>query len=77
MTKPDLPRYCIVGERPVKAIETEDGGMDVQGYDWKTGDFVRAMNHLTDVMMPDGEVEVVTEAVFEAHVQRLRAQLLH
>ena len=49
--------------------------MDVQGYDWKTGGFIRAMNHLTDVMLPDAEVQMVTEAAFEAHVQRLRAKL--
>jgi hypothetical protein len=43
----DLPRYCIVGARPVKAIETEDGGMDILAYDWSTGEFARHMEFLT------------------------------
>ena len=29
----DLPKYFIVGNRPVKFVETEDGGMTVQAFD--------------------------------------------
>ena len=33
----DLPRYFIVGNRPVKFVKTEDGGMSVQVFDWSNG----------------------------------------
>lgn len=71
----DLPRYCIVGARPVKAIETEDGGMDVLAYDWSTGEFTRDMGYLTRVSLPDEEVEIVSPDEFEAYVAKLRAKL--
>jgi hypothetical protein len=31
-----LPRYCLVGARPVRALQTADGGM--------TGEFVRDLS---------------------------------
>ncbi len=71
----DLPRYCIVGARPVKAIETEDGGMDILAYDWSTGEFARHMEFLTRVCLPDEEVEVVSQEQFDAQVAELRARL--
>jgi len=70
----DLPRYCIVGARPVKAIETEDGGMDILAYDWSTGEFVRHMEYLTRVCLPNEEVEVVSQQEFDAHVAKLHAR---
>jgi hypothetical protein len=71
----DLPRYCIVGARPGKAIETEDGGMDILAYDWSTGEFARDMECLTRVSLPDEEVEVVSREQFDAYVAELRAKL--
>lgn len=71
----DLPRYCIVGARPVKAIETEDGGMDVLAFDWSTGEFARDMNYLTRVTLPDEEVETVPAHEFDAYVAELRSRL--
>jgi hypothetical protein len=71
----DLPRYCVVGARPVKAIETEDGGMDVLAYDWSTGEFAREMGYLTRVSLPDEEVEIVSPDEFDAYVAKLRAKL--
>jgi len=68
----NLPIYCIVGHRPVKALATEDGGMDVLAYDWATGEFRREPGYLHRVVTPDGEVDVVTEKEFEEHVARLR-----
>ncbi|MBX3187552.1 MAG: hypothetical protein KF819_11080 [Labilithrix sp.] len=69
----DLPRYCIVGARPVKAIRTPDGGMDVLAYDWKTGELRRDMTYLDRVITPDVEVDIVSEAEFERRVAELRA----
>jgi len=70
----DLPRYCIVGARPVKAIATADGGTDILAYDWSTGEFVRHMEYLTRVCLPDDEVEVVSQEQFDARVAELRAR---
>ncbi len=72
MSDLDLPRFAIVGSRPVKAIDTPDGGMDVLAYDWDSGEFVRDMGYLTRLFMPDGEVEIVSEAQFEQAVEALR-----
>ena len=71
----DLPSYFIVGARPVKAVRTEEGGMDVLAYDWKTGELRRDLSYLERIVMPDVEVEVVTEAVFEEALVVLRAKL--
>jgi len=68
-----LPRYCIVGARPVKAVATPDGGMDVLAYDWETGELKREMSYLVRVTSPDVEVELVSEAEFERRVGELRA----
>lgn len=70
----NLPLYCIVGERPVKAIETEDGGMDVLAYDWDTGEFKRAMQYLSKITVGDGEIDYVSENEFEQYVEQLRQQ---
>jgi hypothetical protein len=70
----DLPRFCIVGARPVKAIRTEDGGMDVLAYDWETGELRRDMSYVDRVLMPDVEVDIVSEEEFERQVAALRAK---
>jgi len=70
----DLPRYCIVGRRPVKLVETADGGMDCLAYDWSSGELVRNMDYLTRACLPDGEVEVVSVEQFDAQLAQLRAE---
>ena len=70
----DLPRYCIVGARPVKLVETEDGGMSCLAFNWDTGELERDMSMLTRAMLPDGEVDIVTEEEFDEAVSRLRAE---
>jgi len=69
----DLPAYFIVGARPVKAVRTADGGLDVLAYDWESGGFVREMGYLTRITFPDAEVDAVGEADFESAVARLRS----
>jgi hypothetical protein len=71
----DLPRYCIIGARPVKAVETADGGMDILAYDWSTGEFAREMGYLTRVSLPDEEVDLVSREQFDAYIAELRARL--
>jgi hypothetical protein len=65
-----LPRYFIVGARPVKFIATADGGMDVVAFDWESGQFVRAMQYLARCSQGDIDIDEVDEAGFEAHVAR-------
>lgn len=64
----DLPRYFVVGERPVKFVATADGGQDVLAFDWRTGAFVREMRYLSKCSLGGGDVDEVTEAEFEAKV---------
>jgi hypothetical protein len=68
-----LPAYFIVGAVPVKAVETEDGGMDVLAYDPDAREFRRAMQYLTAVSLPGGhrDVDRVTEAAFLEWIERL------
>lgn len=68
-----LPRYFIVGDRPVKLVDTPDGGMDVLAWEWGTGRFVRELRYLARVTGgTDAEVDEVGEADFERHCAALR-----
>lgn len=71
----DLPRYFVVGMRPVKFVSTSDGGMDVLALDWSSGEFVRQMQYLTRCMHGDAEVDEVEEADFNAQVEKLREEI--
>lgn len=71
----ELPRYFVVGMRPVKFVSTPDGGMDVLALDWKTGEFVRQMQYLTRCMHGDPEVDEIEQADFDAQVEKLRAEI--
>ncbi len=71
----ESPRYCVVGARPIKAIEAKDSGMDVLAFDWSTGEFARDMNYLTRVILPDEEVEIISAHEFDAYVAELRSGL--
>jgi hypothetical protein len=53
----NLPRFFIVGERPVRFVATPEGGMDVQAYDWSTRRFVRDMSYLSRCTGPAPSVE--------------------
>jgi hypothetical protein len=55
------------------AFETEDGGMDVQAFNWDTGEFERDIGYLTTILV--GDSEHVSEEEFNAHVERLRREL--
>ena len=68
-----LPRYFVVGDRPVQFIATADGGMDVLAFDWATGQFIRDLSYLTRCNHGGGEVDEVDAAEFEANVASLTA----
>lgn len=72
----DLPLYCIIGDRPVKAIETESGGMEVMALNWKNGKFEREMKYLDRILFGDIEVSVVDENNFKKKVEEIRSNLI-
>lgn len=69
------PRFYIVGARPVRLVPTDDGGLDVEALDWQTGEFVRAMNYLSRVLIGDGEVDEVIPEQFDREVAEIRARI--
>lgn len=69
-----LPLFAIVGARPVQAVGTADGGMDVLAYDWDSGDFVRDLGYLTRILLGDAEVDIVDSQAFQRAVAELRAR---
>ena len=68
--------FYLVGDRPVCFVALPDGGLDVQAFDWATGDFVREMGYLTRCLLGDPEVDELDAVTFAAHVARHRAALL-
>lgn len=72
----DLPIYCIVGDRPVKAISTPTGGMDVLAFNWKTGEFQRAIEYTHTLVAPtDEDAEFVDEKTFNLRVAELKKEI--
>lgn len=72
-----LPHYSIVGMRPVKAVATGEGGMAILAYNWQSGEFDLAMDYLEPIFFGKGEVEQVSEEVFEKYVEGLRQKLFN
>lgn len=72
----DLPLFCIIGDRPVKAIETESGGMEVMALNWKNGSFERDMKYLDRILSGDIEVLVVDKEEFEKKVEEIRSRVI-
>lgn len=69
-----LPFYCVVGARPVRALATEDGGMTIEAFNWDTGGFDTDMSYLTQIMMGGAEVDVMDASAFEAYTKKLREE---
>jgi hypothetical protein len=66
----DLSQYYVFGLRPVKTVSTEDGGMEVFAYNWKTGEFEVALpDYLVRALTGLGDVDKLTEAQFEQYVK--------
>ena len=55
------------------AFETPDGGMDIQAFDWDTGEFEREIGYLTTILL--GDADHVSEAEFNEKVEQLRREL--
>lgn len=70
----DLPAFYLVNDRPVKLLETPDGGLTVLVYNWKTGEFDRDMSYLSRCSEPGKDVDKLTESDFNQYVADLRRQ---
>ena len=71
-----LPQYYIFGAQPVKIVSTENGGMEVFAYDWKTGEFeVAPSDYLVRALTGEGDVDRYNENDFDEYVKELRKKL--
>lgn len=75
-----LPDYYFygVGGIPVRFLPTEDGGMDVERLDVDTGEFVRDLSLMPEILFNPGTstpIERVGAAAFQERVEELRTQL--
>jgi hypothetical protein len=68
----DLPVYLLVNDRPVKVIETEDGGLDVLVLNLQTGEFQRNLDYLDAYLEGGRDVEVLTEQEFSVTLEQTR-----
>lgn len=66
------PHYAIVGGKPVKVVETPDGGLETLVLDMATGEFIRDAEYFLPATKPDGDADWPTKAEFDKFVFRLR-----
>ncbi len=71
----ELPKYALIGSRAVKAVPTEDGGLDVLVYDPERDAFVPDMYFLDKFFAPSTSTEFVTEEQFLELVEEQRTTL--
>lgn len=70
----ETPRFCIVGDRPVKAL-LEDDGFGVYVLDWKTGNFVLDLTYLEKIYFGRmDDVELLSEQEFNVYVEKLKKE---
>lgn len=70
------PMYCIVGERPVKAI-LEPDGFGVYALNWETGNFDLDLSYLERIYFGSmDEVEELSQDEFEKHIEMISKERL-
>lgn len=70
-----LPRYCLIFDRAVKLVSTEDGGAQALVYNEIRDVFEDPPPGMTRYLFfPNDEAEPVTEERFNAYVAALRAK---
>jgi hypothetical protein len=72
----ELPKYYAVNDRPVKLIDTAEGGQDVLVMNLKTGEFERDMSYGDHIHAPFKDVDQFTEAEFDDYVATLRQTIV-
>lgn len=69
------PIYAIVGARPVKALDTPDGGLAIYSFNWQTGEFDLDIKYLEKIYAgTQDEFEELTKTAFDAYVLKLREE---
>jgi hypothetical protein len=69
------PHWYAIDGRPVTSQPTEDGGLDILAFDWRTGELVRDLDYLTKVVLPGTDTDELTQDEFDDLVARLRAEI--
>jgi len=67
-----LPIFAVVGARLVRVLQTSDGGMSVQVFDPKSGEFVRDGSYLEKVTFTNNDTDFVSQDKFEEMVAAAR-----
>lgn len=68
----NLPRFCLIGLRPAALLPTPTGGMCGVALDWKSGAMVAAPELLDRLVLPSGDMDVVSAHAFDTAVAQLR-----
>ena len=67
--------FVVIGARPVKAIETNDGGLAIYSFNWQTGNFELDMSYLNRLYGgQEDEFQELDENDFNAYVQKLKQE---
>ena len=70
----ETPKFCKVGDRPVKAL-LENDGFGIYVFDWTTGNFILDLSYIEKIYFGKGDdVEEVTESEFNAYVDKLKQE---
>ena len=70
----DIPRFCKVGDRPVKALLEHDG-LGIYVFDWETGNFILDLAYLEKIYFGRmDDVEILTEQEFNAYVEKMKKE---
>lgn len=68
----ETPRFCKVGDRPVKALLEEDG-FGVYAFDWETGKFNLDLSYLEKIYFGRmDDIEILSESEFNIYVEKLK-----
>jgi hypothetical protein len=58
----------------VRAFRTADGGLDIEAYQWATGEFAREMLLGTQIFMGGTDIDEISAAEFDTAVAALRKE---
>lgn len=70
-----VPRYFTLNDRPVKVVDTPDGGLQAYALHMRTGEWVDGSDHLLRYFKHDADTELMDELQFLARVTEIRNRL--
>lgn len=69
------PKYCVVGNRPVKTIPNKEGGLGIYAMNWNTGEFKRHPEYMSQIYFGTmDDVEELSEKEFNTYVEKLKKE---